>query len=106
MEEFRRSDIVAAPFISVSADMSNDKHSEVRHDTMTQLREPWCDRLRIGNDDVAGQTFTLPVQAARLEVRDILSRVPRHGYLEIVECWRQLPDGQIEFSTRRLPTSE
>jgi hypothetical protein len=28
---------------------------------------------------------------------------PAGGYMTIVENWRQLPDGQIEFTTRRLP---
>jgi hypothetical protein len=32
-------------------------------------------------------------------------KIPQRGYLEIVERWRQLPDGLIEFTVRHLPTS-
>jgi len=31
---------------------------------------------------------------------------PAGGYKMIIENWRQLPDGQIEFTMRRLPTAD
>ena len=52
------------------------------------------------------ETFTLPIDAARLKAREILDQFPQAGYLAVVENWRQLPDGQIEFTTRRLPTAK
>jgi hypothetical protein len=61
------------------------------------------DRRKIENDDVSLEAFTLPVEAARLKVRDIIDRHPQRGYLEIVERWRQRPDGLIEFAICRLP---
>jgi hypothetical protein len=61
------------------------------------------DRRRIENDDVSLETFTLPVEAACLKVRDVIDRNPQRGYLEIVERWRQRPDGLIEFAICRLP---
>jgi hypothetical protein len=102
---------------------------KVRRATITELRQPCHVQLRpkqgakaankrprhladrsdprkIGNDDFALQIFTLPLEAARLKVRDILDRIPQRGHLEIVERWRQLPDGQIEFTMRRLLTSD
>jgi hypothetical protein len=48
------------------------------------------------------ETFRLPVEAARLKAREILSQLPQGGYMTVVEQWRQLPDGQIEFTMRRL----
>ena len=48
------------------------------------------------------ETITLPLSAARLKAREILDLQPQGGYSPIVEKWRQLPDGQIEFTTRRL----
>jgi len=48
------------------------------------------------------ETFTLPLADARLKAREILDKSAQGGYLAIVENWRQLPDGQIEFTTRRL----
>ena len=50
--------------------------------------------------------FTLPIEAARLKVREILNQFPQAGYAAIVENWRQLPDGQIEFTMRHLPTAD
>jgi hypothetical protein len=52
------------------------------------------------------ETFTLPVETARVKVREILDRFPQGGYTTLVEHWRQLPDGQIEFSMRRLRTAD
>jgi len=52
------------------------------------------------------ETFTLPIEAARLKAREILDQFPQAGLMAVVENWRQLPDGQIEFTTRRLPTAE
>jgi hypothetical protein len=49
------------------------------------------------------QTFTLPLHAARLKARQILDEYAQGDYATIVERWCQLPDGQIEFTMRRLP---
>jgi hypothetical protein len=64
------------------------------------------DRRNIENDDVVLETFTLPLEAARLEVRAIIGDISPRGYQKIVERWRQLPDGQIEFTMRRLPAAD
>jgi hypothetical protein len=64
------------------------------------------DRRKIENEDSAAVTFTLPLEAARLKVRDILRSVPQRGHLRVVERWRQLPDGHIQFTMRRLPIAE
>jgi hypothetical protein len=52
------------------------------------------------------ETFTLPLHVARLKARQILDEYPAGGYMTVVENWRQLPDGQIEFTMRRLPTAD
>jgi hypothetical protein len=49
--------------------------------------------------------FTLPIEAARLKAREILDQFPQAGYAAVIEDWRQLPDGQIEFTMRHLPTA-
>ena len=51
------------------------------------------------------EIFTLPVDAARLKAREIIDQSPQRGYLPIVENWRQLSDGKIEFTMRRLPAA-
>lgn len=48
------------------------------------------------------QTFTLPIEAARRKAREIIDQFPRGGVMTIVENWRQLPDGRIEFTMRQL----
>jgi hypothetical protein len=50
------------------------------------------------------EIFTLPIDAARLKAREILNRLPQGGYVQVVENWRSLSDGQIEFTMRHLPT--
>ena len=63
-------------------------------------------RSSVVKDDSAIETFTLPVDAARGKVREILNRTTRNGRLEVVEGWRQLSDGKIEFTTRLWPTPD
>jgi hypothetical protein len=72
-----------------------------------------ADRLRdlrdlhkLKDDGLLHEIFTLPLHAARLKARQILDEYPAGGYLTIVENWRQLSDGQIEITVRRLPTAD
>jgi hypothetical protein len=55
-------------------------------------------------DNRRPKIFTLPIDAARLKAREILDQCPKGGYMPVLENWRQLPDGQIEFTMRHLPT--
>jgi hypothetical protein len=52
------------------------------------------------------ETFTLPIDAARLRAREILAQLPQTGYMAVLENWRQLSDGRIEFTKRHLPTAD
>jgi len=52
------------------------------------------------------EIFTLPVEAARCKAREIIRQSPRTGVLPVIENWRALPDGQIEFAVRHFPTGE
>lgn len=52
------------------------------------------------------EIFTLPVTAARLKAREILNQLPDAGVTSVVENWRQLADGQIEFTVRHLPRAD
>ena len=59
------------------------------------------------NDDhLAHENFRLPLQEARTKARQVLNEGPAGGYTTIIENWRQLSDGQIEFTIRRLPTAD
>ena len=57
-------------------------------------------------DGVVRVIFTLPVEAARVKAREIIRQAPQGGQLTIVEQWRQLPDGQIELTMRRLRAAD
>jgi hypothetical protein len=64
------------------------------------------DAADLMSDAKQTEIIRLPISAARLKAREILNQGPRAGYMAVVENWRQLPDGQIEFTTRRLPTAD
>jgi hypothetical protein len=53
------------------------------------------------------EIFTLPIESARRKAREILGQPCQQvGYMTVVEKWRQLPDGQIEFTMRDLPRAD
>ena len=52
------------------------------------------------------QIVTLPIEAARRKAREIIDQFPCSGVMTVVENWRQLPDGRIEFTMRALPASD
>ncbi|MCB8838273.1 hypothetical protein [Aurantimonas sp. VKM B-3413] len=59
-----------------------------------------------GGDSFVRETFTLPREAARLKAREWFERYPKAAYWTQVESWRMLPEGEIEFTMRRLPTAD
>ena len=52
------------------------------------------------------ERFTLPLESARRKAREIIDQAPRSGLTPIIEKWRQLPDGQIEFAIRHFPAGD
>ena len=58
------------------------------------------------DDTLQNETFRLPLHSTRLKACHLLDEYQAGGYTAVVENWRQLPDGQIEFTTRRLPTAD
>ena len=52
------------------------------------------------------ETFSLPRAAARAKAREFFDRYPKAAYMTEIESWRELPDGGIEFTMRRLPTAD
>ncbi len=67
-------------------------------DRMAARRKP--------DDGYLRSIFTLPRDEARAKARDFLARYPRAAYMSSVESWRELPDGDIEFTMRRLPSAD
>ncbi|MGZ5876380.1 MAG: hypothetical protein ACXWKP_30310 [Bradyrhizobium sp.] len=58
------------------------------------------------DDGYLRETFTLPRDNARAKARDFLNRYPKAAYMSSVESWRELPDGAIEFTMRRLSSAD
>jgi hypothetical protein len=48
----------------------------------------------------------LPREAARAKAREMFARYPKAAYMTVIESWRELPGGDIEFTMRRLPTAD
>src|SRR5215510_15485559 len=52
------------------------------------------------------QIFRLPLEAARCRVREIIHQPSKHGRLAVIQNWRQLSDGQIEFVARYFAAAD
>ena len=61
---------------------------------------------RARNDSFRRETFALPREQAREKAREVFRRFPKPAYMTEIESWRELPDGRIEFTMRRLPTAD
>jgi hypothetical protein len=76
---------------------------------MVQRPRDLADRMagrRQPDDGYLRETFTLPRDKARTRARAFLARYPKQAYMSGVESWRELPDGNIEFTMRRLPSAD
>ena len=63
-------------------------------------------RRRAGSDAFHRESFVLEREAARAKARELLQRFPKAAYMTEVESWRELSDGRIEFTMRRLPSAD
>jgi hypothetical protein len=52
------------------------------------------------------ESFTLERGAARAKARELFDRYPKAAYMTEIEFWRELDDGRIEFTMRRLPSAD
>ena len=73
---------------------------------MAGRRKPDQKSGQKSRDGYLRETFTLPREAARTKARDFLNRYPKAAYMSSVESWRELPDGAIEFTMRRLTSAD
>jgi hypothetical protein len=63
-------------------------------------------RRHAESDAFRRETFALPREQAREKAREVFRRYPKPAYMTEIESWRELPDGRIEFTMRRLPTAD
>jgi hypothetical protein len=61
---------------------------------------------RAPHDAFQRETHTLEREAARAKARDLFQRFPKAAYMTEIESWRELADGRIEFTMRRLPSAD
>ncbi len=52
------------------------------------------------------ETYTLPRAEARDKAREFFTKYPKAAYMTEIEFWRELSDGRIEFTIRRLPSAD
>ncbi len=52
------------------------------------------------------ETYTLPRGEARDKAREWFTKFPKAAYMTEIEVWRELADGRIEFTIRRLPSAD
>jgi hypothetical protein len=57
-------------------------------------------------DGFVRATFSLPREQAPAKAKAFLRSYPKAANMSEVERWRELPDGIIEFTMRRLRTAE
>ena len=75
--------------------------------TPRELADRMAARRELRREDgFVRESFTLPREDARLAARAFLDRFPKQAYMSEVERWRELPDGAIEFTMRRLRTAD
>lgn len=70
------------------------------------LADRMARRERSGADGFLRETFSLPREEARAKARAFLKKYPNAAYMSEVERWRELPNGSIEFTMRRLRTAD
>jgi hypothetical protein len=85
----------------------------VDNKTPSEIARRLGKRARAQADDGQGnrgawrrKTFTLPRDEARDKARDWFIKFPKAAYMTEIESWRELSDGRIEFTIRRLPTAD
>lgn len=77
------------------------KPADVARRTAERMRAPRATRSAFHRE-----THVLERSAARAKALDLFQRFPKAAYMTEIESWRELPDGRIEFTLRRLPSAD
>ena len=70
------------------------------------LADRMARRGKTAPDGFLRETFSLPREEARAKARAFLKKYPNAAYMSEIERWRELPNGAIEFTMRRLRTAD
>ena len=71
-----------------------------------QLEKARLKKSRMQRDGFIRETFTLPREVARAKAREWFTTYPRAAYWTEIESWCERPDDVIEFTMKRLPSSD
>lgn len=63
-------------------------------------------RKEVADDGFVRQSFTQDREEARRTARAFLNQWPAAAYMSAVDSWRELPGDRIEFTMRRLRSSD
>ena len=80
--------------------MADRTPKDLAHRMASRRRQTQAD------DGYVRETFTEPRDQARETARAFLARWPAAAYMSAVESWRELPDGEIEFTMKRLRSAD
>ena len=100
---WRLADSASGP---LSAKLSTMQRNDRPKDLARRLRKASDRRKLTRADSFRRETFALPREAARAKAREFFTRFPKAAYMTEIESWRELPDGAIEFTMRRLPSAD
>jgi hypothetical protein len=75
-------------------------------DIARRSAERMASQSRAALDAFHRETYALERDAARAKAHDLLQRFPKAAYMTEIESWRELPDGRIEFTMRRLHSAD
>ena len=78
----------------------------VQHGSPRDLARRLSQRARGRGDSWRRETFTLQRPEARAKAREWFDLYPKAAYMTEIEYWRELDDGRIEFTIRRLPSAD
>ena len=79
---------------------------ERRQSTLWARRRGQRSAPRQAEDLWRRETYCLPRPEARQKALEWFDRYPKAAYMTEIEFWRELADGRIEFTIRRLPTAD
>ena len=71
-----------------------------------RLDQSRAEGTRMPRDGFLRETFVLPRNDARKKAKEWFDRWPKQAYWTAIESWAERPDDVIEFTIRRLPSSD
>lgn len=100
------------PSIKPRYSISDAKRASAAIERSRRSNKTWAERRKemrksfSANRVWTRETHTMPREEAREFARNFLKKYPKAAYWTEIESWRVLPNDVIEFTFRRLPSSD